>query len=410
MRRKRNFILGKLVAICLFIGPLTGALYAQAGNAVIGPAPGLRSGDHIPTISAQDQNGNQWTFNTLEGRNGLILLFSRSADWCPFCKQQLLELQQSKQAFAAKGIHVASVTYDSQAALKSYAECKGITYPMLSDPHSKIIRGFGILNTGAKGFAEGVPYPGIYYISADRVIRKRFFEAQYYNRFTPNDAYTEIFGVAPPTEPPFVIRHGRHVTVRLAQSDRVAGPGSRLELLVTVSPAEKTHVYAPGAEAYGYKIVKLRLDASHDFKALPLDYPKGTMMNFPILKESVPVYNRSAVLRQDIVMAATREFVHPVGQGKQVEITGTLSYQACNDHECFDPVSQPVKWTLHVIPLDFVRAPKESGTSDATRLRVHAVILKRRCEAEDDFSRFHRRIGTAWQAGVHLGAPPVAAV
>ncbi|HVC89404.1 MAG TPA: peroxiredoxin family protein [Acidobacteriaceae bacterium] len=351
----RNMMrLAKLSGLCLLLPALAGALHAQTFTKI----PGLTVGDKIPSISAKDQTGTPQTFDTLKGKRGLLLLFSRSADWCPFCKQQLLELQQAKQAFEAKGIHVVSITYDSQAILKSFADRKGITYPMLSDPQSKIIRAFGILNPDGKGFAAGIPYPGMYFITPDGVIRKRFFEAQYYDRFTPNDAYAEIFGGLVPAVHPFLIRHGRHVTVQLAQSDNVVGPGSRFELLLTIHPASKVHVYAPGAETYGYKVVKLTLNASPDFQPLPTDYPQGTIMNFPILKESVPVYNKPTVIRQDVVMSATHEFVHSVGQGKQVEVTGTLNYQACNDHECFNPVTQPVKWTLHVIPLDTVRAPE----------------------------------------------------
>ncbi len=351
---RRTIRVATLSTYCLLLPVLASVLHAQGGTKI----PGLTAGDRIPPISAKDQTGTPQTFDTLKGKHGLLLLFSRSADWCPFCKQQLMQLQQAKQEFAAKGIHVASITYDSPAILKSFADRKGITYPMLSDPQSKIIRAFGILNPEGKGFAAGIPYPGIYYIAPDGIIQKRFFEAEYYNRFTPNDAYAAIFGGPVSTVHPFIVRHGRHVTVQLAQSDKIVGPGSRLELMVTVFPAAKVHVYAPGAEAYGYKVVKLTLNASPDFQALPANYPQGTILKFPILKESVPVYNKPTVIRNDIIICATREFVHSVGQGKQVAVTGTLDYQACNDNECFNPVTQPVKWTLQVIPLDTVRAPE----------------------------------------------------
>lgn len=57
-------------------------------------------------------------------------------------------------------------------------------------------------------------------------------------------------------------------------------------------------------------------------------------------------------------MAATKDFIHSVGQGKQVEISGMFHYQACDDNQCFNPVSKPVKWTVQVEPLDTVRAPE----------------------------------------------------
>ena len=344
----------KLSIACLLLPVLAGTLHAQAGNEI----PGLTVGDRIPPISAKDQTGSARTFDTLKGKHGLLLLFSRSADWCPFCKQQLMQLQQARQEFEAKGIEVASITYDSQAILKSFADRKGISYPMLSDPQSEIIRAFGILNPDGKGFAAGIPYPGMYYISSDGIIQKRFFEAQYSDRFTPNNAYAELFGGATPAAKPIRSEQLPHLTLQLAQSDTVVGPGSRLELLVKVNPAPKVHVYAPGAEAHGYKVVSLALDSSPNFRALPAPYPPGIIMEFRALKESVPVYSKPVVIGQDIVMTATREFIHSIGQGKQIEISGTFNYQACDDHQCFNPVSEPVKWTVQLEPLDIVRAPE----------------------------------------------------
>lgn len=344
----------KLIPLCALLAALTSTLHAQE----VANIPGLTAGDRIPPISAKDQNGSVQTFDALKGDHGLLLLFSRSADWCPYCKQQLMQLQQAKREFEANGVHVASLTYDSPAILKSFADRKGITYPMLSDPQSQIIRAFGILNPDGKGFAAGIPFPGMYYITPDGVIQKRFFEAQYSDRFTPNVAYAELFGGATPAAKSLAVQRRPHLTLQLAQSDTVAGPGSRLELLVKIDPAPKVHVYAPGAEANGYKVIRLTLDPSPDFRALPATYPPGTIMEFPALKESVPVYSKPVVLRQDIVMTATREFIHSIGEGRQIEASGTFNYQACDDHECFSPVSEPVKWTVQVEPLDTVRAPE----------------------------------------------------
>ena len=212
-----------------------------------------------------------------------MLLFSRSADWCPYCKRQLLQLQQAKAEFAAKGVNVASITYDSVGILKNYADRKGIGYPMLSDTDSKIIQAFGILNPDAKGFAKGIPYPGIFYISPDGVVQKRFFESQYTDRFTPNDIYAEIFrgvNIFPSDAAPI---EAAHLSIKLFQSDTEAGAGSRLKLLVEIDPAAHVHIYAPGAEKNGYKVVNLQLDASSDYRSGPLQYPPSKMLVFPEL-------------------------------------------------------------------------------------------------------------------------------
>ena len=329
-------------------------VYAQSSA----PVSGVKVGDKIPSIATVDQSGHPQTFESLRGQHGLLLLFSRSADWCPYCKRHLMELQQAKPEFEAKGIHVASITYDSVEILKDFSERKGITYPMLSDTNSKIIRAFGILNPEGKGFTAGIPYPGIYYISPDGVIEKRYFESQYSDRFTPNEIYSDIFGVTPLVASETTPIVAKHATVKLSQSDMTAGAGNRLRLLVQIEPAPHVHLYAPGAEKDGYKVVKLEVKPSADYHSEPLHYPPSTLLAFPQLKEAVPVYSRATVLTEDVVIAASKAFNASIGTGKNIEINGTLLYQACDDHQCFLPVELSVSWVVHIQPLDLVRSPE----------------------------------------------------
>jgi hypothetical protein len=42
---------------------------------------GPQVGERIPDFRLRDQNGREWTRNTLMGPNGLMLVLSRSADW-----------------------------------------------------------------------------------------------------------------------------------------------------------------------------------------------------------------------------------------------------------------------------------------------------------------------------------------
>jgi len=348
-RAMRVSALGLLTAV--FLG---GSMFSQSTSQV----PGIQVGEKIPPIAAPDQFGHPQTFESLRGKHGLLLLFSRSADWCPYCKRHLLQLQQAKAEYEAKGVHVASITYDSEGILKSFADRKGITYPMLSDTDSKIIRAFGILNPEGKGFAAGIPYPGIYYISPDGVVQKRFFESQYSDRFTPNDIYADIFGGATDIARAAAPIQAAHVTIKLSQSDTAVGAGSRFKLLVELDPAAHVHLYAPGAEKNGYKVVKLEINPSADYRSELLHYPSGELLTFPELKETVPVYSEPTILAQDVVIAASKEFNHSIGDGKILHIEGTLSYQACDDHQCFVPVQQAVSWDVRVEPFDLVRAPE----------------------------------------------------
>jgi peroxiredoxin len=44
------------------------------------------------------------------GPNGVVLLFFRTADWGPFCKQQLVQLQNARDKFQQHGIGLAAVS------------------------------------------------------------------------------------------------------------------------------------------------------------------------------------------------------------------------------------------------------------------------------------------------------------
>jgi peroxiredoxin len=66
--------------------------------------------------------------------------------------------------------------------LAKFADLRKITFPLLSDPDSKTIRAYGLLNKEAKGKIEGIPYPGTMLIDKDGVIRAKLFLEGYKDR------------------------------------------------------------------------------------------------------------------------------------------------------------------------------------------------------------------------------------
>jgi len=60
--------------------------------------------------------------------------------------------------------------------LAKFADKHKITFPLLSDPDSKTISAYGLLNKEAKGSkVEGIPYPGTMLLDKDDVIRAKLF-------------------------------------------------------------------------------------------------------------------------------------------------------------------------------------------------------------------------------------------
>ena len=82
----------------------------------------------------------------------------------------------------ATGGQVVTISYDSVDTLKRVAAKREVTFLLLSDPGSKTIEAFGILNKEAKGKDKGIPHPGIFILDQKGVIRAKLFHAGYAER------------------------------------------------------------------------------------------------------------------------------------------------------------------------------------------------------------------------------------
>ena len=144
-------------------------------------APALPVGASLPAIDAVDQNGQRHTFADLTGEKGLVLVLSRSFDWCPYCIAQLERLVDVQDEFSALGFNVAAMTYDPVATLLEAQEEYGTTFPLLYDEGNTHVKAMGILNTqyspGERAY--GIPYPGIFLLDAQGVIRAKLAEQDY---------------------------------------------------------------------------------------------------------------------------------------------------------------------------------------------------------------------------------------
>lgn len=144
-------------------------------------APMLKVGSALPAINVVDQDGIEHSLAELSGENGLILVLSRSFDWCPFCIRQLGQLVEAEAQFNAIGFNVATMTYDPVATLKEAEAEYETTFPMLYDQDSAHIKAMGILNTQYEPGhrAYGIPYPGIFVLDNNGVIRAKLAEEDY---------------------------------------------------------------------------------------------------------------------------------------------------------------------------------------------------------------------------------------
>ena len=282
----------------------------------------------------------------------------------------------------AAGLGVAAISYDSEDVLADFSLRRGITFPLLSDDGSAVITAFGILNTvaaegvgpnaddpdvvadvakyvsafGANAGIVGAPFPGTFMLDSEGRVSSRFFETPYRERNTTSNVLLKT-GL---NLSPIAAIEGKtpHLKATAYPSDPVVVAGTRFSVAVDVEPVKDMHVYAPGAESMGYRVVGLNLAPSPYARFEPVEYPASEIYHFEPLDQHVPVYQQPFRLLQEVVISATSQTQQDLKSLDALTLTGSLDYQACDHEVCYPPTSLPLTFTLKLEALDKQRAKR----------------------------------------------------
>ena len=170
---------------------------------------------------------------------------------------------------------------------------------------------------------------------------------------------------------------GQHIPINTYTSDPVAQPGNRLSLVVEFNLPPKMHLYAPGVE--GYTPLSFSIQPDSRIQIHDPEYPEPEILYLPAIKERLPVYHGTVRVVQEVTLTAdyTEEWVKKgvltvssrldpddpgpyfiLSEGVQLEIQGTLAYQACDDKVCYLPEQLPVSFQITMEAHDEVRLPR----------------------------------------------------
>jgi peroxiredoxin len=291
-----------------------------------------------------------------------------------------VELQDRVEELRAQGLGVAAISYDSEEVLADFSQRRGITFPLLSDDDSEVITEFGILNTvaaeaqgpngddpdvvadvaryvsvfGASQLIVGTPFPGTFMLDRRGRVTSRFFEEFYRERNTTANVMLKLGAGLSPIEA--IEGSTAHLKLTAYPSNPNVTVGTRFSIAVEVEPNPDIHVYAPGAETMGYRVVSLNLRPVSHVRFEPVEFPASEIYYFEPLDERVPVYQSPFTLLQEAVVAGTPEAEEALAQLDALTLSGTFDYQACDDQICFEPVSVPLSFTLDLDLLDRQRA------------------------------------------------------
>jgi hypothetical protein len=269
-----------------------------------------------------------------------------------------VELQSNLEKLRAQGLGVVAISYDSVAVLKNFAERRGITYPLLSDPESKIIRDFGILNEEAQQgtMQYGIPYPGTYLVDRAGRVTAKYFEDDYTQRYTSADILVSRFGESAGAAP--TIAEGKHLRLSASASNARVRSGQRISLVLDVQLGPRLHVYAPGVQS-DYIPIEWSMKESAALTVRAATYPSSKILRLEAIRESAPVYQGTFRLVRDVTISRDQALRPLLDAEGKLTIEGALKYQACDDKVCHPPETVPVRWSLQVEGHDRERAPAE---------------------------------------------------
>lgn len=256
--------------------------------------------------------------------------------------------------FEAAGIAVYALSYDEPDALRDFRKAHQITYPLLSDPDSKVISDFGILNTLIDPEDHpwyGIPYPGTYVINADGVITHKFFDNNLAVRVGPEQllraANGENIAAVQTTS-----ANSNDSTFAVSFAGESLVPTVQRDLIVRFEVPDGRHVYADPAPA-GSVAVTVQLDANEHLVQRPLVRPKHSPHTLGSSGERFNVHTGHFELRLPITVNVAN-----IRKVPEVTITGEVQWQTCDDDVCDLPQREQFSLTL---PIEQPPAPALGG-------------------------------------------------
>lgn len=234
------------------------------------------------------------------------------------------------------------MSYDSQEILSRFAKTYSITYPLLSDKGSEVIRKFGIFNTNVPEGVRlyGVPFPGEYLIAQDGTVREKIFLPNYQTRSTGSELLMHKFGSS--TTQNGVVISAEDVRAKIVLSNNRSFPGQELGVTADFDVTNGWHIYGrPLPE--GYVPTSIEFDKNL-VASQKMDFPKPTPVKFAALNETLSVYQGK--------FKATGEVLLKRLDPGEYKLGGTLRFQECNDEMCKMPqtVNFEIPLTIEAMP------------------------------------------------------------
>ncbi len=282
--------------------------------------------------------------------------------------------------FDAADIAVYALSYDEADALRDFRDAHGITYTLLSDPDSDVIRSFGIVNTLIDPTDHpwyGIPYPGTYVVNPEGAITHKFFDNSLAVRAGREQLLRAAHG-QPTLELKVSETAPDEVQVSVALDGDTLAPTVQKDLVVSFRVPSGRHVYAEPAPR-GSVAVDVALDENKRLVERPLVRPRSAPHTLAGTSESFQVYDGVFELRLPLTVNGA------VGGGGRtdISISGEVCWQSCDDEVCDIPAHQRFEIELPVAESPSVALGSKRGADLEPNAMAHFQRMSKRRDGSD---------------------------
>jgi hypothetical protein len=257
---------------------------------------------------------------------------------------QLVELQANLPALERAGLWPVALSCDRRTVLAAFAAARGITYPLLADEGSVVIRRLGLLTPtyGPDHPRHGVAQPATYLLDPSGRVVKAIVHASQTVRAAWPTALHDAVALAVPANVPVGRRAVAGVAAALALDSSRYRPRQRLGLRAVFAIAPGAHLYGrPLPDAY--VPLTLTVAAPAGVTVEPIAYPLATSVTPAALGAALPVYSGRVELATHLIFDDLRE---------DAVIEATVRLQVCTESACLLPQTFTVALPIRYRPPD----------------------------------------------------------
>ena len=259
------------------------------------------------------------------------------------------------------------VSYDSQEQLRTFADEYAVSYDLLSDVDSAVIREFGILNTlissddteqAAGRSFFGVPFPGVYVTDERGVVTDKFFHRHYGTRESAGAIRDSALGeILARHEAPAVELGTDQVQISAFLSDPSMKFETQSKIYVRFELKDGLHMYGrPLPE--GFIASEVTIPETPGLRVGAAQYPPTHSREFPELGVTLSVYE--GVVDVAIPVTPNAELLNWTKTDKPelIEVPVSVLFQACSETICYVPRTERLSLTVPIAPLPAPGAPR----------------------------------------------------